>query len=243
MRRFILPAAALCIASLGLATANAAIIFDDFNAGEGHFNVAPNFSGTSVGEHATSTADHTLAEAYEGAGSQRLEFKHDGSATSMRIRHLSGVGTPANNIAFTTGPGVDGFIGFFLKVESLVGTMDVQIALDGAGGTAAEMDGGVPKSIIGDGQWHKYEWNLDNPADWGPVFGIGGTSPVVDGSHTIDSIMFLNGGTGAAEATKIVAYLDLVKKSDGGTIPEPATFALLGFGLAAFGLAIRRRSA
>src|SRR5687768_17126394 len=106
--------AVVAVALLLVATeAQAAIVFDDFNTTEGHFNVAPNFSSTSVGEDSTSTADRVTTDSpLEGAGHQKLVLIHDTTTTPLRIRHLSGSGTPANNTSFTTSAGEDGFFGY-----------------------------------------------------------------------------------------------------------------------------------
>src|SRR5690606_7436801 len=139
-------AAAIVAVACGAASVQAApIIFADFNDNEGTFNLAPNFAGQSANLSAASTAERVTTVALEGEGSQELVFIRSDtpSAAGFRVRHLSGTGSPANNIAFTTGPGEDGYIGFYLKVDELVGDLTVQIALDGAGGTGAEMSGGV----------------------------------------------------------------------------------------------------
>src|SRR5688572_20783493 len=94
--------------SLALAaySSGQSIIFDDFNATEGHFGYAPTFASQSVGDDATSTADRTTTDgSLEGLGHQKLTLVHDATATPLRIRHLSGgppynstnAGTPAGN--------------------------------------------------------------------------------------------------------------------------------------------------
>ncbi|MES2572226.1 MAG: PEP-CTERM sorting domain-containing protein [Verrucomicrobiota bacterium] len=231
-------------ALLSVHPANASIIFDNFNTDEGHFASAPNFSGTTVGEDAATSADHILIEGpFEGAGHQKLTLIHDATSTAFRLRHLSGGGTVANNIAFPITAGEDGFIGFYLKTTAT--GWQTSINLDGAGGAITEMDGSSSLEIIADGEWHLYEWDLDSTSLWGAVPGItsnthGGSLPF--GTHTIDSIYFrdLDGSPGPTADI----YLDFVAKSDSGSvaalvIPEPSTLGLATAGLLA--LATRRR--
>jgi hypothetical protein len=236
--------AALMVGGL---TTQAATIFDTFNVNEGHFTSSPiGGSGSTNGITAPSDATRVTTEAVEGAGSQQIDLIPTSAGNSMRLRHLSGAGTPANNTAFTTSSGVDGWIGLYLKTSgsSPASTMTVQIWIEGA--TAGNDNGSVPKTIIADGNWHLYEWNLDDNtggADgWGSVAGIVTGSPTVaDISHTIDSVIFrstaLNGNT--------TIFMDYVAKSDSGTvaalIPEPGMLSLAAIG--AMGLMSRRRKA
>jgi hypothetical protein len=215
----------------------AAIIFDNFNVDEGHFGFAPNFSGTTVGEDPTSTADMVTEGSLEGAGNQRLHLVHDATATALRVRHLSGgppynsgnAGNPAGNVAFTTSPDQDGFIGFYLKTT--VAGFETSINLDGSGNTISEMDGSISLPIIADGEWHLYEWDLDSTTDWTfvPAIGGGHGGALLDGSHTIDSIYFRD-VDGIPDPTADFS-LDFVAKSDSGSIaalvPEPSAAAFM----------------
>lgn len=222
MTRYASVIAASLVLAIGLSTANAAIIFDNFNVDEGHFGLAPTFSGTSVGEAASSTADRVTTDSpLEGAGHQKLVLNSDGSATLLRIRHLSGGGSPGGasgqpaNTPFTTTGGVDGRIGYYLKTNVL--GMETQINLDGAANDAASMRGSPSTPIIGDGQWHLYEWDLDLPI-WGSIPGIAThtTGALPNNTYTIDSIYFRDpSGTPSPSGTY---FLDFVAKSDAGSI-------------------------
>jgi hypothetical protein len=221
--------------------AQAAIVFADFNTDEGPFNVAPNFSGTSVGEDVSSTADRVDTDGpLEGPGHQRLVLVHDGSTTNMRIRHLAGSGSPTGTAqqTFTTSAGTDGYIGFYAKMASGVNNTGwtLSINLDDSTNTAAGMDGGVPKTLIANGEWQLFEWNLDDDDDWVPVASIGGDGTIQAGQHSIDSIYIFTNQTAATGggATRDPLYIDFVAKSDSGSIaplvPEPAFLALAALG-------------
>jgi hypothetical protein len=214
----------------------ASIIFDDFNTGTGHFASSPTASGTTSHLLATSTTtwDSTAGDALEGAGCNQIIANHDATASSSRVRFLSGGGAPASNLAFTTTAGTDGYIGFYVKAVTTASGWTVSINLDGGTGAAADMDGSSKVSVITDGSWHLYEWDLDSTTAWGAVTGIGGGhgTAVANNTHTIDSIYFYNTGTIPANDVSTF-YLDFVAKSDSGsiaplvpTVPEPSTLAL-----------------
>lgn len=210
-----------CAAVLLLAgTRNSqAVTFDDFNVNEGHFSSTITFSGTTVGEDASSTADRVTTDSpREGAGHQRLVLVHDATATPFRLRHVSGGGTVANNTAFTTTAGTDGYIGFYLKTTNT--GWQTSINLDGAGGTGADMDGSTSIEVIADGEWHLYEWNLDSTTDWGAIPGIGGGhgGSLLNGSHTIDSI-YLRDLDGSPGPTAVI-FFDFVALNPNGSVAD-----------------------
>jgi hypothetical protein len=237
--------AVAALATVGFAAnASAAIIFDDFNVNEGHFAQAPNFSGSSANVAASSTADRVTTDSYEGAGNQKIVLNATTTGAATRVRFLSGGGTPANNTSFTTGAGVDGWIGLAIKTTSP--GWNVQLWLEGA-----ENNGSAQKNLIADGAWHIYEWNLDDEtggADGWQATGvpgiIGGDIDFQAGAYTLDSILFRHAGAPASAEL----FIDFYAKSDSGSIagllvPEPATLALAGLGMIGLVASGRRKNA
>lgn len=240
----------LAISGLSLSNVSASIVFEGFNDDEGRFNLAPTFSGSTTGYATTSTADQVSAPgAIEGVGYERLVLDRTSAATS-RLRFLSGggsaggaSGSPANTV-FTTTSGTDGWVGYYLRTSS-AGTWTTQPWIEGASSA-----GGIEKTVITDGLWHLYEWNLDDftgGADgWGAVPGIvGGTATLANGNYTFDSV-FLRGGNASTDDN--VFDFDFLAKSDAGSValivPEPSTVALGLIGGAGLAIScIRRRRA
>ena len=109
----------------------------------------------------------------------------------------SGTGDPLNNIPFTTSAATEGWIGCYAKTTNTAWQIQIWIEQTVAGNNNA----GVPKDLIADGQWHLYEWDLDNTAGdadgWQDILGLGAGPIVADGSHTIDSIVLRNADVAA----------------------------------------------
>ncbi|HEX6963095.1 MAG TPA: hypothetical protein VF175_14595 [Lacipirellula sp.] len=224
-------ATALALA-LVIAAPARALIFDDFNVDEGHFTLAPTFSGSTRNLAATSTADQTTAEQFEGAGSEQLVIETTTPDSFAQVRFLSGGGGSTTgpfgtlpNIPFTTTSGDDGWVGLALKTDVPGWTVQMWMEIGSPAGEDLT-NGSVPKEVAADGQWHIYEWNLDDdtggPDGWGPVdMIVPGSAVVMGGEHTWDSIVFRNE---LAPATSTI-FMDFVAKSDSGSIttvlPEP----------------------
>ena len=248
-------AALVAIALLLLASsARAAIVFDDFETNMGHFashagtSSTTNILNTTTVNQLNANALTTVAP-LQGNQSLQIGIQGNNAAVSAgfpRIRFLSGGGTPANNISFTSTAGVDGWIGFYYKIPapgalpgSLPSGMTLALNLDG---TSA--DAGKPKPAVMDGQWHLVEWNIDAPTDWEAFQGVGGDGVLSDGeSHTIDSIYFRYpvGTAWPGYNGQQNLFLDFVALNDAGSVanlvPEPTSLGLL----ALLGLAVRRR--
>lgn len=179
-------------------------VIESFDVDEGYFGWNTDFSGSNQNIGEASTAERVTTEAQDGAGSQEIFI--DGDNSGWFYRHVSGIGSAASaagNLAFDT----TGYIGFWLKTND--SGLAVQLAID-APDTA---DRGVAKDVIADGEWHLYEWNLDDNSEWGPW--VNGDGVIDAATATIDSIQF----TGAGQAT---FFLDSVAHNpEGSLMPTP----------------------
>jgi uncharacterized lipoprotein YddW (UPF0748 family) len=193
-------------------------VLDDFEVDEGHFHWPYNQSpGTQTfGLAGTTASDRVTDVAQGGVGSQKLAFVASGAA-AWQMRHNSGIGTvahPSANVPLEPA----GFVGFWLKTADQGVT--VRISIDdpttAAGSTALERS--IALSVLGDDQWHLYQWDLDDEALWDSF--AGGANGDIDGflgTVSIDSIWF----AGAGDAT---VYMDNVSHNpDGQLVPEPRT--------------------
>lgn len=174
-------------------------VITNFDTDEGYFSWSATHSGSTQGVLG-GTIERTETDAHLGSGSQLITI--DGSDSGWFLRHLAGIGSPGDpgsNLALDA----DGFVGFWLKTETP--GLTVQVAVDDPG-TA---DRGLAKSIVADGEWRLYEWDLSDDSQWdGWVTGDGViTGPTV----TLDSIQFF--GSGDA-----VIYLDTVAHNPLGSL-------------------------
>jgi exopolysaccharide biosynthesis protein len=132
--------------------------FDDFEINEGHFDKAPTYtSGTQYtqGISVLSTLDRVVTDPHWGSGSSKaVLYDSAGSSTSWRVRLLSGSGIPSNNIRFES----TGTFSFWLKTSTAASGATAHLWFDD--GDGAEESPGL--SIINDGEWHKYSFDLDN---------------------------------------------------------------------------------
>jgi hypothetical protein len=220
-------------------------VIDDFEANDGRFSQAPAATGASATR--TRTADDSYTRSY----AQFLRVvDNPTNDQGWYVRQASGGGSVGSNEAIPLTDGPDGHVGFFLRLAAATNPaapLYAQLILDsGPTGGGADSDAGIPLQLIGDGEWHYYEWNLDDDADWtawrdraGNVLaGSDGLLPST-GQVSIDSIVLRGGNTNAE------FYLDGVMRNTNGSlsamlpVPEPTT---LGFVPLAAAILLQRRS-
>jgi hypothetical protein len=253
--------AALAVVGLAAGRAVAAPVYlQDYEAPgnlDAPFNLAPDFSGTTVGVvAATDTITHVATSgAVAGSGSAQLFLEHNSAESPTAAGWQWQVRFLPNSGASNTGAGTginplfaaDGYVGYYLKVDPAV-TAIIQTApvLEGPGGTTGEATSGILQTVIKDGQWHRYQWNMDDPAQFPGTFttvyagGLGNTT--LEATNSFDSIALVstNGGTATIN-------IDQIGYDNAGqlppAIPEPSSLALV---LASVGGSlgfIRRRAA
>jgi len=188
------------------------VVIDDFETSAGHFNVQTTYSGSTVGILGTTpTLDNTTAAF--GTQSLKIVLVDDpGQTVNWAVRFLSGIGSPANNTEMAP----QGWTGFWLKTDRP--WVRTSPCLD-APNTAEIGDTTV---VIGDNQWHLYQWNLgvDGQPMWkGWVTGNDTISD--DPTPTYDAIWFF--APDGSDTT--IIYLDHVTWNPNGEVPvELASF-------------------
>lgn len=202
-------------------------IYADFLLGDrGNFTLHPTYSGSTTGVDTSSTNTAISAGELGGRGwVQELDIVDDSQQSGgWFVRHLSGSSAVRSQ---NTPRETTGYVGFWAMTESE--GVDIAIAIDDTDNVTA--DRGLRQSLIADGEWHLYQWNLEDDAQWEAW--INGDGIIDTADFTIDSIQLFGGDADA------VVYLDDIMHNSLGMIPEPGSLAVAG--LAAMGLLVRRR--
>jgi hypothetical protein len=207
-------------------------IIDDFETGEGRFSWDPNDSGSTSGIAPDSVANQYLGDAFTGTGSQEITLVRTTAASSV-VRHVSGGGAPANNRVNQGGVlsalAPFGFVGFMMKTTEADLTVSLGLDDGASSGGAVGLERSNALSVVADGQWHLYEWNLADPNVWSNFSGGNG---MIDGPNAyIDSIFFQSGASTAG--TTFSVLIDTVAYNPSGSlsalfaVPEPSAGVLL----------------
>ena len=182
------------------------VILDDFETGAGHFNVQTDYSGSTVGILGTQPTLDSSTAAF-GTKSIRIELiDNPGQAFDWACRFLSGIGSPASNVNMAP----NGWTGYWLKTNrSWVRTAPIIDAPQ----TGEDGDTAV---VIGDDQWHLYQWNLglDGQPYW-KGWATGNDTISDDPTPTYDGIWFF--APDGSDTT--VIYLDQVTWNPDGELP------------------------
>ncbi len=162
----------------------------------GNLGHALSHSGSTTGiVAATSSTALVNSSAHSGQWSQQLTITDDPNVGGGSdnpdggwfVRHLSGLpgaaspGTrSANTIRSTTGR-----VGFWAQTTDP--GMQITLAIDNTNNVTA--DRGTLQPLIADGQWHRYEWDLEDNSQWDGWFNGDGNIDPPD--FTLDSIQIL----------------------------------------------------
>jgi hypothetical protein len=163
-------------------------VLDDFETGNGRFGSSLTLSPYSTG-FASATVLRTAEESYTKSYSQKLSVVDNvGNTTPWRLRHLSGVATPNNNVPLPISAAADGFVGIMLMTTTP--GMSLQLVLDSTNpSTLNGLRASTSQSIISDGEWHLYQWSLD-AGDWGPFPSVAGSiGALPNGTAWINSLL------------------------------------------------------
>lgn len=175
----------------------------DFEGGdEGYFASSPLLSGSNFGINAGTTAGITGDAAFDGVSSQEIFI--DGDEAGWFLRHLAGTAGGAASPSGNQELIAQGSIGFWLR--TLDEDLTVRLAVDDVEGTAER---GTLKDVVADGQWHLYEWGLEDDSQWEGW--VNGNGQINGQTITLDSIQFF----GSGDAT---VYLDKVAFNPFGSL-------------------------
>ncbi|MCX7394011.1 MAG: phosphodiester glycosidase family protein [Planctomycetales bacterium] len=177
--------------------------YDDFEAGdEGNFGYSLSISASTHGINAAgSSATAVNTAGHGGQWSQQLVIQGDPNTTvrgdnpqsRWSVRHFSGdriAASPATRRANTIRP-AHGRVGLWAMTTD----RGLQISLAIVGRSETKADRGTPQSLIADGQWHLYEWNLDQSQMWQVSFQE--TGVISDPEFTLDSIQIFGSPSSA----------------------------------------------
>jgi hypothetical protein len=250
---------AIAVGVVGASNANAVPVFvQDYEAPgnlDEPFNLAPQFSGTTDGVHPTlGSIAHVVADGANGTVSAAEVFIPFDASTSpsaggwawqVRLLPNSSGGSNAQNPLFTA----DGYVGYWLKVDPTVAAnMFTAPLLEPAAGTA-ESTAGDLQSIIKDGQWHLYQWNMDDPSQFNSrffdVYGLAFPGVVLgntflETTNSFDSIAIVS--TNGTNATVRIDQIGYDNSGPFQIIPEPSTCAIVMMGMMFVPFLARRTS-
>lgn len=172
----------------GLELVKARTVIDNFDADAGHFAGAVVASGSTkgVGEKSSATLDASVK--HDGTSSLKIDVVADSSGAESILRLLSGDASPKTNKIDGKAMGNDGFVGLWLRREKSETPLFVSIVVDEGTPSAVATERGQVYEVKADGQWHLYQWGLNEDAKW---FNYNGGNGKIDGPNVfVDSFLF-----------------------------------------------------
>jgi spore germination protein YaaH len=201
-------------------------VFDDFEGGVGHFSTSLTYSGSTIGISGLSTQTLTTAESKNGTKSLQIILKDKTDTTAnWTVRVLSGIGSRSNNIQFSNA----GYIGFWMKTSTAPTGAQVALLIDDQrNGSVDKTERSSKQTVVNDGQWHVYQWQLPG-SGWASFSGGNG---VLDSTVlSLDAIM-LYAPNASPDWT---LYIDDVSKNNTGYLPVE----LVAFNASVSGTSVR----
>lgn len=219
-------------------------VFDEFEGSKGHFGSSLTASGSTRNVDASSSSAVDDEVRHRGESSLRLDVVNtNASPAQMKLRFLSGGGTPGNNLVSGESMGNSGYVGLFLRVLPGAEPLFVSLLVDDGTTTSTGLERSTFLEVLADGEFHLYQWNLSDPDVWANFSGGNGT---IDGPNAfIDAIYLSSNASTAAGGTNWSGqvWIDTVAYNPAGNlnglIPEPAAAALAV--ASALTLLVRRR--
>ncbi|MCE5187013.1 MAG: phosphodiester glycosidase family protein [Planctomycetaceae bacterium] len=185
---------------------NPKMIYADFEGGPGTFWLSPGYSGSTTGiDKVNSTSSLSTISSYQGNVCQKLTIVDSSAASGgWLVRHLSGSSASrSQNLERPT----RGYVG--LWASTTTPGLEISIAIDNTSNVTA--DRGNFRTMQADGQWHLYEWNLEDNSDWHGWINGDGVIDTVD--FTLDSIQLRS-----ASDQDAVIYLDRIAHFSRGSL-------------------------
>ena len=160
---------------------------------KGTFEYSPGYSGSTQGIlESTSTTELVDTEAGEGQSSMKVTIYDDPSKSGEWFTRLvSGVSAARDQNVIRV---AEGYVGLMAKTDD-EGAF-ISLALD----DPYTGDRGIRQSLIADGQWHWYQWDIDDDSQWESWIAAG-DGVIGSSDFTLDSIQIW--GT-----DDVVVYLD-----------------------------------
>lgn len=172
----------------GLEPIRARTVIDSFDSDAGHFAGPVVDSGSTRGVDAKSVATLDTGVKREGTSSLKLEIVPDRAGGETLLRLLSGGASPKGNVIDGKAMGNDGFVGLWIRLEPGTAPLSAALVVDEGTPNAVATERGEWFDLKADGEWHLYEWGLNEDARW---FNYNGGNGRIDGPNVfVDSLLF-----------------------------------------------------